>query len=252
MFQYISVEEAIARPGLRMVVVGGVPSPWGEAAKGIFHVKKLEWAAVKLAYDSEPLKAWTGGDRSGPIAIYGEERPRAGWEDILMLAERLAPRPSLLPADARERALMFGLSHELCGEGGLGWTRRLQMIHAGLAGAGGFQERVAKYLARKYGYTPQAGAAAPERIAAVLKLLVARLNAGGGQYYFGALSALDIYSAAFMAMFRPLPQEQCAMEPVTRAAFTLQDPQVEAALDPRLLQHRDRMYATHLELPLSL
>ena len=32
--QYVGVEEAIARKGLRMVVVGNVPSPWGEAAKG--------------------------------------------------------------------------------------------------------------------------------------------------------------------------------------------------------------------------
>ena len=36
----------------------GVPSPWGEAAKGILHVKNIEWAAVRLVYDSEPLKEW--------------------------------------------------------------------------------------------------------------------------------------------------------------------------------------------------
>ena len=36
-FQYVSVEEAIPRAGLRVVVVGKVPSPWGEAAKGLFH-----------------------------------------------------------------------------------------------------------------------------------------------------------------------------------------------------------------------
>lgn len=34
-FQYVSVQEAMKRGGLRMVVVGNVPSPWGEAAKGI-------------------------------------------------------------------------------------------------------------------------------------------------------------------------------------------------------------------------
>ena len=54
-FEYVSVEQAIARSGLRMVVVGGVPSPWGEAAKGILHIKRIEWAAVRLSYDSEPL-----------------------------------------------------------------------------------------------------------------------------------------------------------------------------------------------------
>jgi hypothetical protein len=51
-FAYASVEEAIVRRGVRMVVVGNVPSPWGEAAKGILHIKGIEWAAVRLAYDS--------------------------------------------------------------------------------------------------------------------------------------------------------------------------------------------------------
>ena len=114
-FQYVSVEDAIGRAGLRMVVVGDVPSPWGEAAKGIFHIKGLTWVAVRLAYDSDALKDWAG-QRSGPVAIYDNERPRSGWAEILLLAERLAPAPSLLPADAAERALVFGLAHEICGE----------------------------------------------------------------------------------------------------------------------------------------
>ena len=126
-FQYVSVDEAIKRSGVRMVVVGGVPSPWGEAAKAILHVKNIEWAAVRLVYDSEPLKEWTG-QRSGPILIYNNERPRAGWAEILLLSERLAPNPSLLPKDATDRALVFGLAHEICGEQGLAWSRRLQLI----------------------------------------------------------------------------------------------------------------------------
>ena len=89
-FQYLGVEEAIRRGGLRMVVVGDVPSPWGEAAKGFWHIKGIEWAAVRLVYDNEPLKEWAG-QRSGPVAIYENERPRSGWAEILLLAERLAP-----------------------------------------------------------------------------------------------------------------------------------------------------------------
>lgn len=42
------------------------------------------------------------------------------------------------------------------------------------------------------------------------------------------------------------------MDAATRQAFELRDPITEAALDPILLAHRDRMYAEHLELPLSL
>ena len=254
-FEYIGVEEARRRNGLRMVVVGNVPSPWGEAAKGILHIKGIEWAAVRLVYDSESLREWAG-QRSGPVAIYEDEKPRAGWAEILLLAERLAPAPSLLPADPAERALAFGLSHEICGEGGLGWSRRLQLIHAGVRNAGGFPEQVAKYLGKKYGYRPETGAAATARVAALLGMLGARLKSQhekGNRYYLGnAPSAVDVYSAAFMALFRPLAHEQCAMSSSTRAAFETRDAQTEAALDPVLLGHRDMMYAEHLELPLSL
>jgi glutathione S-transferase len=250
--QYVSVEEAIARKGLRMVVVGNVPSPWGEAAKGILHLKAIDWVAVRLVYDSEPLKQWAG-QRSGPVAIYDDEPPRTGWAEILLLAERLAPMPSLVPADAADRAMMFGLSHEICGEGGLGWMRRLQLVHLGLQKNGGFPERVSQYLGRKYGYSPENGAAAGVRVAALLRMLAARLKVGGGSYYFGdALTAVDIYSATFLSLFRPLPPEQCAMDAGSRTAMETRDPVTDAALDPILLRHRDMMYAQHLELPLAL
>jgi glutathione S-transferase len=254
-FEYVSVDEAITRRGLRMVVVGGVPSPWGEAAKGLLHIKGIEWVAVRLAYDSEPLKNWAG-QRNGPVAVYENEPPRPGWAEILLLAERLAPAPSLLPAGPAERALVFGLAHEICGEAGLGWSRRLQLVHASLQNAGGFPERVAKYLGKKYGYSPEAGAASGARVAELVGMLVARLKAQhetGSRYYVGdSLSAVDVYSATFTAMFRPLPAEQCKMEATMRAAFETRDAQTEAALDPILFEHRDMMYAEHLELPLSL
>jgi len=254
-FQYVSVDEAIARRGLRMVVVGGTPSPWGEAAKGILHIKGIEWTAVRLAYDSEPLKQWAG-QRSGPVAIYDDEKPRAGWAEILLLAERLAPTPSLLPQDAGARALAFGLAHEICGEDGLGWARRLQLVHAGLQGAGGFAPRVAGYLAKKYGYSPEAGAGAGARVVALLGMLAARLaaqRAAGSRFYIGdTLSAVDVYSATFMALLSPLPQVQCTMDAGSRAALETLDGPTAAALDPMLLEHRDRIYRERLVLPLAL
>jgi glutathione S-transferase len=254
-FQYVNLEDAMKRGGLRMVVVGGVPSPWGEAAKGILHIKGIEWVAVRLAYDSEPLKKWAG-QRSGPVAIYENERPRSCWAEILLLAERLAPTPSLLPSDPAERALVFGLAHEICGEAGLGWSRRLQLVHAGMQNAGGFPETVANYLGKKYGHSPEAGATSGARAAELVAMLVARLRAqreAGSRYYVGhSLTAVDVYSATFTAMFGPLPPDQCEMQPSTRAAFETRDAQTEAALDPILFEHRDMMYAEHLELPLSL
>ena len=254
-FEYVNVEQAIERNGLRMVVVGGVPSPWGEAAKGIFHIKGIEWVAVRLAYDSEPQLKWAG-ERSGPIAIYNNERPRTGWAEILLLAERLECTPSLLPMDPSERALVFGLANEICGEGGLGWSRRLQLVHAGISDTGGFPKRVSNYLGKKYGYSPETGAAASARVAELLRMLAKRLEmqrqAGSRHYVGDALTAVDVYSATFMALFRPLPVTQCQMEASARAAFESRDPAIEAELNPILLEHRDMMYASRLELPLSL
>ncbi len=254
-FAYVSVEEAIARKGLRMMVVGGVPSPWGEAAKGILYIKRIEWVAVRLAYDSEPLKQWAG-QRSGPVAVYDDEAPRAGWREILLLAERFAPTPALLPADPTARALVLELANGICGEGGLGWTRRLQLVEAGLRGAGGFPARAAGYLARKYGHSDEAGAAAGARVVEMLGALAVRLtaqHAAGSDYYVGdSVTAADVYAAAVLALFRPLPQAQCDMDAANRGAFETLDAPTAAALDPILFAHRDLMYARHLELPLSL
>lgn len=254
-FEYVSVEEAIERKGLRMVVVSGIPSPWGEAAKGFFHIKGIEWVAVRLVYDSEALAKWAG-ERSGPVAVYEDEPPRSGWAEILLLAERLAPQPSLLPADPAARALCFGLAHELCGEGGLGWTRRLQLVHAGLHGEGGFSPRVAQYLAKKYGYRPEASETYGPRVIALLQMLSARLLAqreAGHRYYVGdTLTAVDVYGATFISMFDPLPPEQCPMKAELRSTFETLDAATKAALHPVLFEHRDMMYAEHLALPLSL
>jgi glutathione S-transferase len=254
-FQYVSVEDAIARSGLRMVVVGNVPSSWGEAAKGIFHIKRIEWAAVRLVYDNDALKKWAG-ELSGPVVIYDNELPRTGWAEILMLAERLAPEPALLPADPLERSRVATLSDQFCNKGGLGWMRRLQVVHATWQKQGGFPERVAGYLGKKYGYTPEVGSSAGTRVRELLGLFARELRSGrnaGGNYYLGnRLSALDVYSATFMGLLQPLPEPQCRMDPAIRAAFETLDEATRAALDPVLLEHRDMMYARHLELPLSL
>jgi glutathione S-transferase len=253
--EYVSVEEAIQREGLRMVVVGGVPSLWGEAAKGILYVKQLEWVAVRLVYDSDALKSWAG-QRSGPVLVFNDEAPLSNWKEILMLAERLAPTPALLPADERQRALVLDLSRDICGEGGLGWTRRLQLVHSGMQGGSGFPERVAKYLSAKYGYSAEAGEAYSTRVASLLDGLVSRLKTqrdAGSRYYVGSgLTAADIYSATAVAMFGALPAPQCEMDPVMRTAFDTRDASTTAALDPVLFEHRDMIYAQHLELPLSL
>jgi hypothetical protein len=42
------------------------------------------------------------------------------------------------------------------------------------------------------------------------------------------------------------------MDASMRQAFETRDAQTKTALDPILLEHRDMIYAEHLELPLSL
>jgi glutathione S-transferase len=253
--EFVDFEEARGRDGLRMVVVPGVPSPWGEAAKGILHVKQIPWVAVRLDQANADLVDWIGCT-SGPVAMYEDEAPRSGWAEILLLAERLAPEPSLLPNDPFDRALAFGLSHEICGELGLGWMRRLEGIHAGLTGKPGFPKPVAHYLAPKYGYRSEEADRIVDRIVELLRMLARRLHAqrdAGSKHYFGdALCAVDIYSATFMALFEPLPPEDCPIPESMRAGFVAGEGPIRDALDPILLEHRDHVYRTHLELPLTL
>ena len=252
---YVDFEEARNASGLRMIVVSGVPSPWGEAAKGILHVKGIPWKAVRLDQGSDAMAEWSG-QRSGPVAFFEEEPPRSGWLEILLLAERLAPEPRLMPSDAAGRAEMLGLCQELCGEQGLGWVRRLHGIHEGLNGGEGFPPPVAHYLAGKYGYREEDAPGYAARTVELFELFASLLRDQrdrGFRYYLGdALSALDIYSATFMALVSPLPAEHCAMPDAMRAAFGGLDEASSKALDPILLEHRDFVYETHLELPLTL
>jgi glutathione S-transferase len=255
MIEFVSVEEAKQRAGLRVVMVGMVPSPWGEAAKGILYHKKIPYVAARLSAEGPAVKEWTGHD-SAPIAVYENEAPRTGWAELLLLAERLAPTPSLIPANPEDRALLFGLSHEICGEDGLGWARRLAGVHSSLTGGGGFPQPVAKYLGAKYGYRGDNGAPAGQRVVELLGMFARRIKAQrqrGSRYLIGdTLTAADIYLATFMALFAPLPNDVCAMSEVFRPAFAAMDDATRAALDPVVLEHRDEIYEKHLELPLTL
>ncbi len=78
--EYLEVEEAIERPGLRLVLTAGVPGPWGESAKYILRVKNIPYAPVRQlgGLPNDALQRWTGMDNA-PIAVYEDERPRAGW-----------------------------------------------------------------------------------------------------------------------------------------------------------------------------
>ncbi len=255
---YVPVAAAMQAGGMRLVSTRGVPGPWGEAAKAILHVKKIPYLRVaqETGAENPELVAWTGIN-SAPIAIWESERPRAGWAEILLLAERVAPDPPLIPRDEADRAAMFGLLHELCGEDGFGWNRRM-LSFAAMAqtqpGAGlddtGFQRLLAKYPVT--GTADHARRRLIEIVSFQSRLLRAQAGKGRRFYIGGDLTAADIYAACFAAMVRPLPPEHCAMSPELRAAYTETDPEILAAVDPLLLEHRDFIYRDYLELPLRL
>jgi glutathione S-transferase len=115
---------------------------------------------------------------------------------------------------------------------------------------------VGAFLGPKYGYSREAAAAAPARVIAVLRMLsalLARSRAKGNAYLLGAsLSAVDLYWAAFSNLLALLPPEQCPLPAPMRAMFGKTDPEIQAALDPALLAHRDFVFAKHIGLPLEL
>jgi glutathione S-transferase len=261
--EYIGVEEARNLPGLRMVLTQGVPGPWCEAAKGMFHVKGIPFARVAQqgGQPNPEVEAWTG-QSNAPQAIWEDEPARSGWAEIILLAERLAPDPPLLPRDAAERAALFGLGFLLAGEEGFGWQRRLMLLHPILSlphdalPPDNPVRQTVERLGRRYGYSAEAAQAAPTRAAALLRPLAERLDVqkrAGSPYFFGdALTALDVMWAAFAALVKPLPEEQCRFSPALRAQYTLEDPTVLEAVSPLLLAHRDLVYEKHLGLPLDL
>lgn len=253
--KYASIDEARQLRGTRLILTAGVPGPWGEAAKAIFKQRGVPYTAVaqELGGANTAQVAWLG-IRNAPVAVHEDEAPRSGWAEILFLAERLGSGPSLIPRDPAERALMFGLAHEIAGENGLGWSRRLMIVHGPLAqGPDAPGYGFSKFFGDQYGYSNNAAAAAEQRCIDVLGLLSTQLErqrAAGRRCLVGEhLSAVDIYWATFANLVDPLPHEQCAMSPEFRSMYGNSPASVRDAASPALLAHRDHVCATALGLP---
>ncbi|NQZ96574.1 MAG: glutathione S-transferase C-terminal domain-containing protein [Myxococcales bacterium] len=252
---YVPVKEARALSGLRLVLTPGGPGPWSEAAKGFFQVKGLSYVPVLQDPDNAALREWTG-QTLAPVAAYDAEPPAVALSDILWLAERLAPDPPLVPEPSAERATHFGLLREITGQQGFGWSRRLVMLGENLKRQpDGPGRDWTLAFAEKFRFTEAAVAHARRRVLEILGHLSDRLRdqaARGSRYFVGdALTGADIAWAAFAAMLAPLPHEICPMSRGLRRMYTATEPDVLAALDPILLEHRDAMYRDHLATPLD-
>lgn len=257
MAHYYSVEEARTMSGLRLVVTAHVPGLWSEAAKSIYDAKGLSYVLVEQVIGGEnaALKEWTA-QTSGPVAVWEEERPRSTWIEQLYLAERLAPEPRLIPLDFDDRVRMFGLCNELCGENGFGWNLRMRVTHAMLNNSelDEFSRALAPKLAEKYGYDTVLVEGANRQMVRIVEALRDQLHeqqARGGSFLIGdALSALDIYWAAFAGAIDPLPPELCPNMPEQmRLKYT--DPDLKKIGGDALFAHRDRIYREYLKLPMD-
>jgi glutathione S-transferase len=213
---YVGIEEARSASGMRLATTRGVPGPWGEAAKAMLYIKRIPYLRVaqEAGEPNEELLAWTGANNA-PIMIWNDEPPLSVWSDIILLTERIAPAPPLIPSDERLRAAMFGLLHELCSEDGFGWNRRLvhfaQAREAAAAGTAGLDNSQFGRLLRKYPVRHDV-ARGRQRLVAILRFqsdILRAQKAAGSRYYFGdTLSAADVYAACFAAMIRPLAPDQ--------------------------------------------
>lgn len=248
---WVPIEDAKTMPGLRVVLARGAWGAWSECVKNLLHIKQLPYARVAqmIFEENAELVAWTGV-RNQPQVVFDDDPVRTGWLDILNLLERLGPEPALLPEDSESRALVIGLSNEICGERGLVWCRRIELnAKADLKGLRG------RIMKTAYGVTGGDIRREEERMAGIIASIAAHLNMQkslGRRYIVGdRLTALDVYWATMSNLFGPLPEDLCPIPQSLKERFSASGPTTTAALDPILFEHRDYIYETYLPLPID-
>ncbi len=250
--KYMEVGDVIPAEGLRIILLRGFPSPWGQAAKAMIEFKSLDFkvGALQAGGENVAVKGWSGIN-SAPVVAWNDETPLNRWDDILLLLERLAPDRPLLPEDLSLRTECLGLSYALCGELGFGWNRRLDGVHRRVQAGG-----EAGLIGDKYGYNQADGERAAQRSIAFLQYLAKRLQSQaeqGSHYLVGSsVTAADFYWAAFSNLVVIQSPEDCPLDPSIRPIFEQVDPTVSAAVEPIVMAHRDRIMKDFFKLPMEL
>ena len=256
--EFIPLEKAAAMTnGTRVTFIPGMPALYAEALKNICFVKGIP--LIRALHPMMGIDRETGEDRQArlyeltsqtsiPTMFHDEERPRNVWSEQLALAERIgAPgSPKLIPDDFEQRVEVFGLCAMVLGEDGLVWNMRIMADSP---------------LAQKYGYSEEASAAAPGKVAEGLKLIDRRLAAQeqkGSPYIVGdAVTALDVYWATMSLSVLPVPPD---IMPVTKQnkgmlkffAMNGQMPVIAEALTQRIEAHQRYILTTYCETPAVL
>ena len=256
--EFITLDEAAAmKTGTRVTFIPGIPALYAEALKNICFVKDVP--LIRALHPMMGVDKATGEDRQArlyeltsqtsiPTMFHDEERPRNVWIEQLALAERIgAPgTPKLIPDDFEQRAEVLGLCAVVLGEDGLVWNMRILSDSP---------------LAQKYGYSEEASAAAPAKVAEVLKLIDHRLTAqeqNGSRCLVGeAVTAADIYWATMsMCVLPPSPE----IMPLTQQnkgmlkyfAMNGQIPVIAEALTECIENHQRYILTTYCETPAVL
>ena len=230
---------------------------FAEAPKNICYVKGVP--LIRVLHPRMGVDDTTGEDlqaklfeltaqTSLPTMLHDDERPRNVWIEQLALAERIgaAGTPKLIPDNFERRVEVFGLCAIVLAEDGLVWNMRILIDSP---------------LGRKYGFSDQASADAPQKIAEVINLLDRRLeaqNQRGSNYLVGdALTAADIYWATLSMSLLPPPTE---IMPLTRQNQNMMKyfkansrvPEIAAALTKRIEGHQRYILTTYCETPAVL
>jgi|TARA_B100001093_G_scaffold503445_1_gene557840 glutathione S-transferase len=256
--KFISLDEAaVMTTGTRVTFVPGMPAVFSESLKNICFVKGVP--LIRVVHPHMGIDKATGKDRQArlyeltsqtglPTMFHNQERPRNVWTEQLALAERIgaAGTPSLVPDDMELRAEVFGLCAVVLSEDGMIWNMR---------------NLIDTPLGRKYGYSEEASAAAPAKIAAVISLIDRRLETQeqrGSRYLVGdALTAADVYWATMSITILPPPPE---IMPLTRQnerglkyfARNSKIPAIAEALSKRIEDHQRYILTTYCETPAVL
>ena len=256
--EFISLDEAAAMTsGTRVTFIPGIPAMYSEALKNICYVKGIP--LIRALHPMMGTDKETGEDRQArlyeltsqtslPTMLHDDERPRNVWIEQLALAERIgaAGTPMLIPEDFEQRVEVMGLCAVILAEDGIVWNMRILNDSP---------------LGRKYGYSEAASAAAPRKIAEVLRLIDRRLEAQqnrGLRYLVGdSVTAVDVYWATFSMMAVPAPPEIMPLTQQNKGMLKFfaangQRPEIADALSPRIAAHQQYILTTYCETPAVL
>ena len=248
---YLSVEEARDLSGLKLVLTGGVPGPWSEAAKALFNHHQVPFHPVLQVggQSNDALVAWTN-HRNAPVAVWNDEAPRVRSMEILELAERLGSGQSLIPEDRETRIRMVGLINEMAGEQGFAWHCRVILLDA-WASQNDQAGQDANPMFKEYGYDGKKVEQSISTADSFLEGLASDLHQSSEGYLVGEqFSAADLYWAYFSNLLNPMPHDINPMPDRLRQSYELPAKRLQP-YDPIVVEHRDRMFKRHLILPLS-